>query len=136
MAFLTSGSLASDSDLVYHLLNPRTFSWKQDLLPALSRTKLPSFDIVSPSEWLEKLKQSEQDPVKNPSIKLIDFWQRKYGGSAGATVAEQDEEAPGLTFETSQTEIDSHSVASAIDPVSAGLVERYVATWLKRWTAT
>ncbi|KAK4542196.1 hypothetical protein LTR36_007043 [Oleoguttula mirabilis] len=136
IAFPESGQLADDSDLVYHLINPRLFSWKQDFLPALKRTSLPAFDVVSPAEWLERLKRSEQDPAKNPSIKLIDFWQRKYGAATDKgdeSQAQQDVEAPGLRFETFRTEKDCRSVATAVDPVSDGLIERYVEAWLKKW---
>ena len=125
-----------DSELVYHVLNPRVFSWKHDLLPALERSELPAFDVVSTVKWLDRLKHSEQDLSKNPSLKLLDFWQRKYG-SYNAQVnllKEQDDDAPGLHFETQTTERDSHSVASAIDPVSDGLVERYVKEWMRRWS--
>lgn len=120
-------------------MNPRTFSWKQDLLPALKRTKLPAFDVVGPSEWLERLKRSEQDPLKNPSIKLVDFWQRKYSVTTDAGrvfQTDQTVEAPGLHFETVRTENDCYAVAAAIDPVSDGLIERYVGAWLRRWVPT
>lgn len=132
IAFPASGELEHDASLVYHLVNPKLFSWKKDLLPVLSRTKLPSFDIFSPAEWLDRLRRSDPDPVRNPSVKLIDFWQKKYG-RAGNEQAAQDVEAPGLSFETVRTEQNSPAVASAVDPVSTGLVERYVDTWLRRW---
>lgn len=136
IAFPESGTLSGEADLVYHLVNPKVFSWKRDFLPALSRTKLPSFDIVSPAEWLERLKQSDQDPERNPSVKLIDFWQKKYGSSTTSPQqATEDMDAPGLSFKTTQTAQASQAIASAIDPVSAGLVERYIDTWLGRWAA-
>ena len=127
-----------DSELVYHLVNPKVFSWKHDLLPALQRSELPAFDVVSTSEWLERLKNSEPDVSKNPSLKLLDFWQRKYGSPSAqpnsAMQQDDDDDAPGLSFETPTTQRDSHSIASAVDPVSDGLIERYVATWLTRWS--
>ncbi|KAK5125717.1 hypothetical protein LTR85_011991 [Meristemomyces frigidus] len=136
IAFPDSRKSGHESDLVYHLVNPRVFSWRQDLLPALERTKLPAFDVVKPAEWLERLKRSEQDPLKNPSIKLIDFWQRKYG--AATTMGDENQmqhelDAPGLHFETSRTQQDCASVAAAVDPVSDGLIKRYVEVWLSKW---
>lgn len=119
---------SSEVDLVYHLVNPRTFSWKNDLLPALKKQSIfPDFENVSPQEWLHKLENSEQDPEKNPSIKLIDFWKSKYGG------AKPQSEDGGLCFETERTTRDFPSLALVRDPVSEGLVQRYIESWMKRW---
>lgn len=123
---------SSDASLVYHLVNPVTFSWTSDLLPALREySKLPAFDIVTPEEWLQRLSQSEQDPMKNPSIKLIDFWKGKYGKASEVVLP--DEEPAGLTFETLRTVKACPSLAEARDPVSEGLIERYVDVWLRSW---
>ncbi|KAJ6117340.1 hypothetical protein N7512_007065 [Penicillium capsulatum] len=120
---------SSEVDLVYHLVNPQNFSWKKDLLPALKKQSLLSdFEIVSPQEWLQKLASSEQDPEKNPSIKLIDFWKSKYGGATKA----QSEDG-GLCFETTRTTQDSPTLALVKDPVSQGLIQRYIESWMKRW---
>lgn len=127
---LDVSNASSEVDLVYHLVNPETFSWKNDLLPALKKqSALPGFEIVSPVDWLHRLETSEQDPEKNPSIKLIDFWKSKYGGATG-----QQSEDGGLVFETKRTAQDSPSLALVKDPVSVGLVQRYIETWMKRWT--
>lgn len=124
-------SASSEVDLVYHLVNPQTFSWKNDLLPALKKQAvLPDFEVVSPQEWLQKLGNSEQDPEKNPSIKLIDFWKSKYGS------AKPQPEDGGLCFETPRTTADSPSLALVRDPVSDGLIERYIESWMKRWVKT
>jgi len=124
----------SDTDLVYHLVNPKTFSWKNDLLSALKQgSVLPDFDIVGPEEWLDRLAGSDQDPEKNPSIKLIDFWKSKYEShgleqdSAGKTAC--------LTFETRRTVQDCPSLGLVKDPVTEGLVQRYVEAWMERWTS-
>ncbi|KAJ5681848.1 uncharacterized protein N7477_001788 [Penicillium maclennaniae] len=123
----------SDADVVYHLVNPHTFSWKGDLLPALKKSSaLSNFDVVSPQEWLKRLAGSEQDPEKNPSIKLIDFWRSKYEthGPKPATADEND----GLVFETTRTVNDCPSLGLVKDPVVEGLVQRYIKTWMERWT--
>ncbi|KAJ5464172.1 hypothetical protein N7475_007307 [Penicillium sp. IBT 31633x] len=79
---MKGASGSRDANLIYHLVNPRTFSWKHDLPPALRKgSALPDFEVVSLPEWLNQLASSEQDPEKNPSIKLIDFWRSKYAGS-------------------------------------------------------
>ncbi|OQE09213.1 hypothetical protein PENVUL_c007G01628 [Penicillium vulpinum] len=118
-----------NENLVYHLVNPRTFSWKDDLLPALRQgSGLLKFEVVSPQEWLRRLASSEQDPEKNPSVKLIDFWRSKYAshgqseveGSAAGT--DSDNEV-GLTFETGHTIRDCPFLAFVEDPVATGLMQ-------------
>ncbi|KAL0256766.1 hypothetical protein SLS55_009163 [Diplodia seriata] len=69
-----------DAATVYHILNPQTFHWTRDFVPALRRTgMLPPFEVVSPAEWLEKLRDSDPDVQRNPSRKLLGFWEGKYG---------------------------------------------------------
>lgn len=126
---LDTSSQKSEVDLVYHLVNPHAFSWKNDLLPALKQgSDLPHFEVVTPQEWLQRLSKSDQDPEKNPSIKLLDFWKSKYGGD--------DSKAPigGLSFETRCTRQDCPSLALVKDPVTDGLIKKYIATWMKKWT--
>ncbi|KAJ5357760.1 hypothetical protein N7541_004918 [Penicillium brevicompactum] len=133
-------SVSSDPNLVYHLVNPHAFSWKDDLLPSLKKgSALPEFEVVSPQEWLRRLANSDQDPEKNPSIKLIDFWQGKYstaGQSAQISASEEQPKEIGLTFETGVTIQDCPSLAVVKDPVSVGLVQRYIESWMKRWAST
>jgi thioester reductase-like protein len=124
----------ADSDLVYHLVNPRTFNWAADFLPALKRcAALPAFDIVSPQEWLRRLAGSEQDASKNPSIKLLDFWQAKYGKAVAATDATTL--PSGLTFDTVRTLQDCVALKDVEQPVEHCLVERYAEQWMKKWGA-
>jgi thioester reductase-like protein len=131
---ISMGVAESDADLVYHLVNPHTFSWKNDLLPALKRSSvLPDFDIVSPQQWLKRLAGSEQDPEKNPCIKLIDFWRSKYGSNRQGQ--DDADETAGLIFETSRTVQDCPSLGLVKDPVAEGLVQRYIEAWMDRWAS-
>ena len=130
----TNRTEQEDADLVYHLVNPCRFSWKSDLLPALlKRTELPNFAIVSPQEWLQRLEQSEQDAVKNPSVKLLDFWISKYGQEQDA---HSDVERMGLEFETVRTREMCPALGEVRDPVSEGLLEKYCAVWLQSWQSS
>lgn len=123
----------ADESLVYHIVNPRTFSWSADFLPALQRSvHMPAFSIVSPQEWLRLLAASEQDASRNPSIKLLDFWRGKYGNAVSAD--EVKETGPvGLTFETDRTLGDCVALRGVRTPVEDGLVERYVEVWMGKW---
>ncbi|TKA82019.1 hypothetical protein B0A55_01723 [Friedmanniomyces simplex] len=124
-----------DADLVYHLLNPRTFSFRQDFLPALQQlsaqesSNYPKFDI------------------------LVDFWKGKYGAAKSAAVTEEEaqsdrladevesklavnvstDESAGLTFETTRTVRDCPVLGQVRDPVTEGLMEKYVEAWMAKW---
>ncbi|OQO09905.1 hypothetical protein B0A48_04259 [Cryoendolithus antarcticus] len=110
-------------DLVYHLVNPKTFHWTRDLLPALRKceAELGKFEVVGTSEWLDRLAKSEPDPAKNPSIKLLDFWRKKY--NAGSKAADDGEDAPGLTFETKRTAEQCALLGEVGQVVQSGLME-------------
>lgn len=124
----------ADADLVYHLVNPRTFSWAADFLPAVRRcAAFPAFDVVSPQDWLRRLARSERDAARNPSIKLLDFWQGKYGQAVGALEAEA--EPVGLKFETVRTIEDCPALGAVEQTVASGLAERYVEQWMRKWKA-
>ena len=125
----------ADADLVYHLLNPQTFSFRSSLLPFLQQhPSMPSFTIVSPSECLARLAASDQDAKKNPSIKLLDFWRGKYGDAGASAQGKDDEETPaGLSFETDRTVKACALLGVVKDPVSEGLVGKYIDTWMANW---
>ena len=65
---------------VFNLLNASTFHWTRDLLPALSRIGL-EFETLSPPDWLARLKSSSDDPVKNPPIRLLTYYQNQYSSA-------------------------------------------------------
>lgn len=68
----------SDGGAVFaNVVNHRTFSWTNDLLPALRAAGL-DFEEVEPKEWVRRLRESNPDPVVNPPIKLVDFFASKY----------------------------------------------------------
>lgn len=128
-----------DADLVYHILNPVTFSFRKALLPYLRKLvaegRYTPFEAVPPQVWLEKLEASEQDPEKNPSTKLLDFWKGKYGQAATLAARDDDDDAPGLVFETERTVQDCAVLGSIRDPVTEGLIGKYVDSWMASWKA-
>ncbi|KAE8420307.1 putative NRPS-like enzyme [Aspergillus pseudocaelatus] len=116
--------LAHDPSVVYHVQNSKTFRWTEDLLPALQQAGL-KFDILPRREWVQRLRESEQDPQKNPTIKLLGFFAEKY-----------DNDAPGrsgLTFSMEMTESASPSLKGGVELIDTGLIKRFVAAWAPRW---
>lgn len=119
------------TELVYHVLNPHTFSFEHDLLPMLAQhTAMPAFDIVPVEEWLRRLQSSSDDLHANPSKKLLGFWLKKYATKKASTT---EESSQGLTFQTTSTQQDSSVLRHVRDPVSSGLMSRIVEVWSSKW---
>ncbi|KAK7204879.1 hypothetical protein BZA70DRAFT_280239 [Myxozyma melibiosi] len=123
---LNDGVPPEDSpDVVYHINNPYTFRWTEDLLPALKRAGL-QFKEVSQREWVRLLREEgDQDPVRNPTVKLLGFFEEKY-----------DNDKPGrkgLVLETQVTAEKSEALKNAPEPVGSGLIDLFVKKWLEKW---
>lgn len=114
-----------DRDVVYHVQNPTTVRWTEDILPALAAAGL-EFETVGQREWVQRLRDGEQDPEKNPTIKLLDFFAEKY-----------DNDRPGrsgLVFETERTERRSKAIRGGYDVVTSGLLAKCVESWRQDWS--
>jgi thioester reductase-like protein len=116
------GGKAEKSQLVYNLVHPRPFSWKEDLLPALKNAGL-EFESTSWLNWLEKLKQSEEDVEKNPSRKLLGFWEEGSRGDGRGVVV----------FETKAAEASSEAMQTAGSAVSGDYIAQLLAAWRAVW---
>ncbi|GKT65614.1 NRPS-like enzyme [Colletotrichum tofieldiae] len=112
----------TDLNLVYQVQNPRIFHWTFDFLRALRAAGL-EFQIVSQREWVRRLRESDPDPERNPTYKLLGFFEEKY-----------DNDKPGrqgLVFETERTGQVSPAVGDGWDVIGSGLVDKMV-----RWMET
>ncbi|CAK7236690.1 putative NRPS-like protein biosynthetic cluster [Sporothrix eucalyptigena] len=117
-------AVAQGTAPVYQVQNCRVFRWTADLLPALRAAGL-QFEIVSQREWVARLRASDPDPRRNPTIKLIDFYAEKY-----------DNDRPGragLIFDTHHTEEASATMRAGFDVIGSGLVGKMVAWWKTQW---
>jgi len=109
---------------VMHIVNHKTFHWTDDLLPLLHKTDLGAFEELEPRAWVARLRSSSPDPVKNPPIKLLDFFVRKY---------DQDKAWPSRTYVSDVARKHSSALreASELDKAS---VESSIAYFLsKAW---
>jgi thioester reductase-like protein len=116
--------LQDDDDVVYHIQNPTTVRWTEDILPAMAAAGL-NFEVVGQREWVQRLREGEQDPKLNPTVKLLDFFAEKY-----------DNDKPGrsgLVFETKKTEERSKAIREGYNVVNSGLLAKCVETWRKDW---
>ena len=77
--------------VVYNVVNPHTFHWTRDLLPALRAAGLPAFKPVTARAWVRLLAASSPDLDRNPTYKLLAFFRAKYGGEEGVEDKEETE---------------------------------------------
>lgn len=61
---------SASKSAVYHIVNPNTSASWDDILNGLEYAGL-KFERLEPMEWVERLAQSDQDGVRNPTIKLL-----------------------------------------------------------------
>jgi hypothetical protein len=109
---------------VYHVVNPKLFKWTDELLPALASSGI-KFKTVSQRDWVRLLRESDQDPTKNPAVKLTAFFAEKY-----------DNDLPGrkgLVFKTEISEKASEALKGAPNVVNSGLMEKFVQKWMEKW---
>ncbi|KAH7079432.1 hypothetical protein FB567DRAFT_532567 [Paraphoma chrysanthemicola] len=117
-----------DSNLVYHVLNPTRFHWTRDMLPALASAGLP-FVALPTDQWMEKLRNSERDPKKNPPIKLLDWFESKYGH--GASTGKKGV----LEFKTIETGKDSATLGAIPDVTEKAYIGKVVDRLRAQWAA-
>lgn len=114
--------------LVHNLVHPRPFSWVKEFLPALKKSGLV-FETVDYRTWLDKVKSSEADVKKNPSRKLLAFWEtqaKAASNSVGNTSGE-------VLFATKRSENISQTLRSAERFVDSGIVKALVDAWKEVW---
>lgn len=114
-----------DQELVYNIQNPNTFHWTQHLLPELATLGL-DFSVVSPTIWLNKLRNYTGDVAANPAVKLIGHYENQYGDNARNGNSR-------LTFSLDGAIGSSESLKSAPRPIQDGYVRKFVEVWRSKW---
>ncbi|KAL1623618.1 putative NRPS-like protein biosynthetic cluster [Neofusicoccum ribis] len=106
---------------VFNVVNPTPLRWTEELLPVLREAGL-RFEEVGVGEWLARLREGEQDPERNPPVKLLAFWEGKYGGKV-----EEGEEVrtPEVRWETERVREWSQAMAT-VDKPGKELLEKIV----------
>ncbi|KAF1848173.1 male sterility protein [Cucurbitaria berberidis CBS 394.84] len=114
-------SLSDAGSIVANVTNAKTFSWMDDLLPALRQAGL-NFDEVEPKEWVRRLRESTDTAEANPPKKLTEFFASKY---------DKDTFSPSRTYETSVARLFSPALDNA--PV---LDSTFVKTFVDQFQAS
>lgn len=119
---------ASDPNLVYHILNPTRFHWTRDMLPALSAAGL-QFESLPTDQWMDRLRKSDRDPKTNPPIKLLDWFESKYG------IAASTKPKGPLDYMTDETSKDSASLSQIPSVTDSRYMSMVIERLKKRWQA-
>ncbi|KAH8804874.1 hypothetical protein F5884DRAFT_735559 [Xylogone sp. PMI_703] len=141
----------NDPNVVYHIRNPHTIHWTRDILPSLRQTQLPSFEVLPLNEWIERVKSSGPDPLKNPSFALVDYWERKYclrkatslmdhdytnlktNGEVKQYVDDGEVSGDSLVIEMSQTLAVAPSLMHVPNLITEGYIAKFVDGWINKW---
>jgi hypothetical protein len=115
-------------DLVYHVLNPTRFHWTRDMLPALAAAGF-KFETLPTDQWMERLRNSEQDPKKNPPIKLLDWFESKYGHGSST------KNKGVLVYETEKTSAKSESMRAIPSVTDVEYVRKVIDRLQEEWRA-
>lgn len=102
---------------VLHILNRHTAPFRS-ILDGL-RAAGVQFDTVPRREWLDRLAASDADVARNPTRKLLPFYEARIGGA---------EEKRHPSFDTTRAE-ERCQVMRGLGPVDAELVRKWVAVW-------
>lgn len=108
-------SLSPDAAEVMNVTNPALSHWTQQLLPLLRKAGL-EFEELPKQAWLQRLRESDQDPEANPPIKLLEFFAAKYDNSNPSRV---------LLYDTKNAQAVSPALASA-GSLDAAFTSRFV----------
>ncbi|OJJ30358.1 hypothetical protein ASPWEDRAFT_120587 [Aspergillus wentii DTO 134E9] len=111
---------ATSSSNVFNVTSQHPFHWTRDLLPYLRGAGL-KFEELGQREWLRRLRNSNQDPILNPPIKLVDFFAGKY---------DTDKPRRTLVWHTEKARELSPTLADAT-PLDQALVDKMVGFFQK-----
>jgi hypothetical protein len=122
----TPSDPALSSDIVYHVLNPQRFHWTREMLPALAKAGL-EFKTLSTEQWMERLRNSDRDPSENPPIKLLEWFESKYGHGKSAT------QSGGLVYLTDKTRMNSKTLRNVSGVTEIGFVRMMLGRLREHW---
>jgi carbohydrate kinase (thermoresistant glucokinase family) len=109
---------------VMNVVNNKSFHWTRDLLPLLRESGL-EFESVPQQKWIRRLRASDPDPVKNPPIKLVDFFASKY---------DNNKPRRSVAHATSRAQGSSPSLQNA-GVINKEIIGKILAQLTQRWSA-
>ncbi|KAJ5739371.1 hypothetical protein N7533_012155 [Penicillium manginii] len=109
-------SLSSTAGEVLNVTNPTLNHWSKDLLPLLREAGL-EFEELPKQAWLQRLRESNQDPEVNPPVKLLEFFASKYDNTDLTRT---------LLYDTKKAQAGSRSLANV-----GGLDSEFISQFIK-----
>lgn len=110
---------------VFNVENTHRVRWNGEFLPALRKAGL-QFEAVPQREWVRRLEEGEQDVEKNPPVKLLDFFRKRYGVVTGE---------PHPVFDTTKARKHAPRLREET-PVDDELVAKFLKYWMEEaWKA-
>ncbi|KAH9923666.1 L-aminoadipate-semialdehyde dehydrogenase [Fomitopsis serialis] len=103
---------------VYHIVNPTVTSGWDTIIAGLKKAGI-EFDVVSRSEWLDRLAKSDPDGERNPAIKLLPYYRTRFG---------KPTESIPMQFRVDTTCSIAPTLATS-PAISQDLVEKWVQHW-------
>ncbi|KIY64013.1 NAD(P)-binding protein, partial [Cylindrobasidium torrendii FP15055 ss-10] len=104
---------------VYNIVNPNTETKWTDLIDWIEAAGV-KFDKVDPATWVERLANSEQDPAKNPTVKLLGFFREFYGPAFRQPII----------FKTEET-LKWGPALGRTPPITKDIVAKWIGHWRK-----
>jgi hypothetical protein len=83
-----------------------------------------SFKTVTPKEWIEKLRSSTKDVKVNPTVKLLDYYEKLYFTEGSLT---------GATYRTEQAVALSPTLKHCQTFIQTGLMYKMLKQWMAEW---
>jgi len=115
---LLGAPMSSERMPCWHVVQRAPVTW-MEVLQDLQQAGL-ELRPVPVEKWLQLVRNSDPDPISNPPIKLLKFWEDKYGGSEA--VASHPGHATKLTQEASPTMRD-------LESPGGDLVQKWIRHW-------
>jgi hypothetical protein len=97
------------------------------MLPSMKAAGF-KFETLPTSEWMQRLRDSDRDPAKNPPIKLLDWFESKYGKKASTKA-----ETGPLDYLTDLSREDSSTLRNVPDVTDVNYVKMMLGRLQKRW---
>ncbi|PRP79220.1 NRPS-like enzyme [Planoprotostelium fungivorum] len=104
------------SDVVYHVMNPHDDTPFSSVL-TFFRENGGKIQILPPLDWLERVEESEEDTVKNPSRKLLPLWRNIYS-----------KETKTVKFDTRKAREASESLRQC-PPIDEKICNKFFSSW-------
>ncbi|KAF2419583.1 acetyl-CoA synthetase-like protein [Tothia fuscella] len=116
---------------VYNIQHPTPLLWKRDVIPVLRQAGLV-FEGLPIEEWLQRV-ESNDDPLTNPAIRLLDFFKAKYRNRRDGRPVTGDELSIDWAESDQHQALAKSKALREVAPVDEKLITRVVEYLMGVW---